>query len=118
MHSLGRTSRRRHEVQIRKGGTGMSLVELLIGMLLATILLTGLVQIAASARNMFRLHEGLAELQENGRFALDSIGTVLRQSAYSPEPWNEALPPVGLTADTADNVNARGDRLAIRTWSD
>ena len=118
VNSFARINRRRHDIRIRKGGTGMSLVELLIGMLLATILLTGLVQIAASARNMFRLHEGIAELQESGRFALDSIGTVLRQAAYTPEPWNEALPPVGLTADTADNVSGRGDRLAIRTWSD
>ena len=96
----------------------MSLVELLVGMFLSSILLTGIVQIAAGARNMFRLQESLAELQESGRFAIDSIGTILRQAAYSPEPWGEMFPPTGFTAETADNVNGRGDRLAVRTWSD
>lgn len=96
----------------------MSLIELLVAMLVGSILLTGLVQIAASARSMFRLQEGLTELQESGRFAMDSIGSVLRQGDYSPEPWNHTLEAVGFTTATADNISARGDRLALRTWSD
>ena len=118
MDSRALEFRRRNSIRVRKWGTGLSLVELLIGMFLASILLTGLVQIAAAARSMFRLQESLAELQESGRFALDHIGEILREAAYTPQPWDSTWAPVGFTADSADNVNNRGDRLAVRTWSD
>jgi len=98
--------------------TGMSLVELLVAMLIGAILLTGLVQIAAAARSSFRLEEAMAEVQESGRFAIDMISGILRQSAFTPEPWVGGLPPKGLTSGTADDVRPRGDRLAVRTWSD
>jgi type IV pilus assembly protein PilW len=97
---------------------GMALVELLVAMLIGVILLFGLVQIAAGARSSFRLQEGLAEVQESGRFVMDSLGGILRESAFSPEPWTDMVTAVGLTADTADASSTFGDRLAVRTWSD
>ena len=97
---------------------GMSLLELLVAMLIGAILLIGLVQIVAGARSSFRLQEGLAELQESGRFAIDSLGNVLRQSAFAPEPWSDAADPVGFTPETTDALSSKGDRLAIRTWSE
>jgi len=103
---------------IPNDGRGMTLVELLVAMLIGFILLTGLVQIAAGARSSFRLQEALAEVQESGRFVIDSLGDILRQSAFTPEPWSEITVAVGLTAESADAVSGRGDRLAIRTWSE
>lgn len=97
---------------------GMSLVELLMAMLIGAILLVGLVQIVAGARSSFRLQVGMAELQENGRFAIDSLASVLQQSDYTPEPWLDAAEQAGLTAETRDAVSSKGDRLAIRTWSE
>lgn len=97
---------------------GASLVELLVAMLIGAILLTGLVQIAAGARSSFRLQEALAEVQESGRFAIDTLGGILRQSAFVPDPWVEDLAFVGLTRETGDDINQHGDRLAVRTWSD
>ncbi len=97
---------------------GMSLVELLLAMLIGAILLIGLVQIVAGARSSFRLQEGMAELQENGRFAVDSLANVLRQSPYTPEPWQNATEQTGFTPETRDAVSSKGDRLAIRTWSE
>ncbi len=97
---------------------GMSLVELLVAMLISAVLLTGLVQIAAGARSSFRLQEALAEVQESGRFVTDSLGDILRQSTYRPEPWSGLTPETGLTAETGDDVSLNGDRLAVRTWSE
>jgi type IV pilus assembly protein PilW len=96
----------------------MSLLELLVAMLIGTILLVGLVQIVAGARGSFRLQEGMAELQESGRFVTDSLGNILRQSDFTPEPWAATFGPVGLTTETRDAVSSSGDRLAIRTWSE
>lgn len=93
-------------------------MELLVAMVIGFVLMAGLVQIAAAARSSFRLQEALAELQENGRFGLDSLGSILRQSGYHPQPWLEAARPAIFTASTADAVSARGDRVGIRTRSD
>ncbi|HLF31510.1 MAG TPA: PilW family protein [Xanthomonadales bacterium] len=101
-----------------RSSKGMSLVELLVAMFIGAVLITGLVQIAAGARSTFRLQENLAELQESGRFALDSLGSILRQSTYHPQPWLDTTEPAGLAPETADATTAHGDRLAIRTWSD
>ncbi len=102
----------------RNRSRGITLVELVIALLIAAVLLTGLVQIAADARSSFRLQEALAEVQDSGRFAIDSLGGILRQSAFTPQPWSEPTAAVGLTAETGDNVSRDGDRLAVRTWSE
>jgi len=99
-------------------GRGMTLVELLIALLIGAVLLTGLVQIAAGARSSFRLQEAVAEVQESGRFAIDTLGGILRQSIFSPQPWNEKNTAVGLTDGTSDGVRRHGDRLAVRGWSE
>jgi hypothetical protein len=98
--------------------SGLSLVELMVAGLIATMLVTGLVQVAAGARSSFALQESVAELQESARFAVDSIGGALRQSDFEPEPWVDTATNVGLGAETADGVNAHGDRIALRTRSD
>jgi len=98
--------------------SGFSVVELLVAILMGAILLSGLVQFAAVARSSFRLQEAIAEVQESGRFAIDTIGGVLRQTAFTPTPWAGGLPAEGLTSETQDDVRPRGDRLGLRTWSD
>lgn len=90
-------------------------MELLVAMIIGFVLITGLVQIAAAARSSFRLQEGLAELQESGRFGLDSLGSILHQSAFDPQPWLNSTVTVGFTNATADNTILHGDRLVVRT---
>jgi len=97
---------------------GVSLVELLVAMFIGMLLLTGLVQVAASARGSFLLQEGLAEVQENGRFAIDSLAAILRQSAFTPQPWVDSAVRVGVTDESEESIRARGDRVAVRTWSE
>ena len=97
---------------------GLSMVELLVAMLLALLLLVGLVQIAVAARSSFRLQESVAELQERGRFAADSLGNILRQSTFTPRPWQVPAAAAGLLDNTQDTIRTHGDRLAFRTWSD
>ena len=90
----------------------------MIAGLIGTLLLTGLVQVAAGTRSSFVLQEAIAEVQESARFALDSVGGILRQSGFVPEPWVVPVDTVGPAAEAEDGVTAHGDRLALRTWSD
>jgi len=97
---------------------GLTLLELLVASLVSALLIMGLVQIVTAARNSYRLQDNQAEVQENGRYALTTLGRMIRQTGYVPQPWIEDLEPQGLTAQTQDQVTSRSDRLAIRSWSD
>ena len=96
---------------------GLTLVELLVAVLIAAFLIIGLVQIVMAARGSFRLQENQAEVQENGRYIVSTIGKLIRQTAYNPQPWNKDFESTGLTLDNQDQVSTRSDRLAIRSWS-
>jgi type IV pilus assembly protein PilW len=96
---------------------GLLLAELLLAALISTFLIIGLVQIVTAARSSFRLQENEAEVQENGRHAVSVLSALIRQSGFSPEPWNESFDSPSLLAETQDRLSSRSDRLAIRSWS-
>ena len=98
-------------------GTGMSLIELLVAMALSSMLTLVLVQMAMAARGSFRLQEGLAELQENGRYFADLVSAEIGASAYHPQPWLHEATPIGLMADSLDGSALNSDRLVSRHWS-
>ena len=105
-------------VASRQGDTGMTLLELVIMMALSAFLILGLIQIASAASSSTRLQRNQARIQEHARFAAHTLTGAIRQTGYSPEPWNEVYTPMGLAENSLDNVSVSSDRLAVRSWSD
>lgn len=97
--------------------SGFTLVELLIAMLISAFLIIGLIQIVTAASSSFRLQDNQSEVQENGRHIISTLGKLIRQTGFNPQPWNLDNEVPGLSADTLDHVTARSDRLVIRSWS-
>lgn len=97
---------------------GFSLIELMIAMTISALLMLALVQIAGAARSSFRLQEGLASVQQSGRFALESLADILQQAAFEPYPWLATGIAVGVTEGSIDGLSASSDRLAVRSWSE
>lgn len=74
---------------------GVSLIELMIALVIASLLILGLVEVFSASRTAYQLSEGLARVQENGRFAVDYIqrdfrlaghmGCVNDQARFLPE---------------------------------
>jgi len=64
----------------RRVQQGLSLVELLIAMLLASVIIGGIMQVFLSNRQAFALTESLVRVQENGRFAINYLSHAIRQS--------------------------------------
>ena len=60
------------------GQTGISLVEIMVALVISLFLLAGIVQVYTGNRATFSFTNALAEIQENGRFALDTISQDLR----------------------------------------
>lgn len=61
---------------------GMTLIELMIALLIGIILVLGLVQIFSASRTAYQLSEGVARVQENGRFAIDYLQRDVRMAGH------------------------------------
>ncbi|MGH8413438.1 MAG: PilW family protein, partial [Gammaproteobacteria bacterium] len=57
-------------------------IELMIAMVVGLILLAGVLSIFLSSRNSYNINSGVAQIQENGRFALGFISAATRQAGY------------------------------------
>lgn len=66
---------------LRKQG-GVSLVESMIAMLLGIILLGGVLQVFASTRQSYRVHDAVSRMQESGRMALEIIARDVRMADF------------------------------------
>jgi type IV pilus assembly protein PilW len=61
---------------------GLSLIELMIGILLSSLLLLGVLQIFQSNSDTLRMQSGFSKVQESGRFAVDMLGREIRQAGF------------------------------------
>jgi len=64
-------------------GRGFSLIELMIAMALSLVILGGAIAIFVSSRATYETTDRLSRIQDNGRFALDSIVRDLRSAGYA-----------------------------------
>ncbi len=64
----------------RKRQRGLSLIELMIGMVISLILIGGMISLFVANKQTYRYNEELARLQENGRFAIDFVERSLRMA--------------------------------------
>ena len=96
---------------------GFSLVELMIALVASGILILGIVHLAQAAGSSFRLQQNLGAIQENARFALQTIGLEAEQAGYRHQPWQADSEIAALSASAADNVSPKGDLVAFQRWS-
>ena len=61
--------------------SGFSLIELMIAMVIGLLLVIGITSLFTTTSNVNRMENGLARLQENGRFALDRIADDIRMAS-------------------------------------
>ena len=62
--------------------SGLSLIELMIALVIGSILMAGLIQVFSASRAAYQLSEGLARVQENGRFAVDYLQRDVRMAGH------------------------------------
>lgn len=69
-------------VRARGCGRGMTLVELMIGLAIGLFMTAVMGTIYVGSKTTFQSQESISRIQENGRFAIDMIGTDLRMSGF------------------------------------
>ena len=66
----------------RSEQTGLTMIELMIGMLLSLILMAGVIQVFIGSKQSYRILEGTSVMQENGRFAMHLLKNNLRMADF------------------------------------
>jgi len=108
---------RRPEVKVFDRQRGFSLLELMIGVCLSTLLLSGVVQLVSGSVSAYRLQLSLGQMGDSGRYARDVLLNHIGQSGFQPQPW---LNPTGfpaLTAESSDGGTSEPDQLGLQRWS-
>ena len=96
---------------------GFSLLELMIGVSLSTLLLSGIVQLVGGCVSAYRLQLSLGQMGDSGRYARDVLLSHIGQSGFHPEPWLNPSGFPALTAESIDGGPAAPDQLGLQRWS-
>jgi len=61
---------------------GVTLIELMVALVVGLLVLGALIKVYVDMSSMYRFNEGLARVQENGRFALEFIRRDARKAGF------------------------------------
>lgn len=75
----------------KKAQSGLTIVELMVSLAIGLILMGGMVQIFKTNKNAYRYNNSLAEMQDNGNYALDFVTNQISQIGFVPD-WNGYTP--------------------------
>ena len=100
---------------------GMTLVELMVGATIGLFLIIVMGGVYVGSKGTFTAQESTSRLQENGRFAMDTIANDLRMSGFrgcatltlDPVSGKFTKPPVNVTLNTPTSVLYR---YGEQTW--
>lgn len=88
---------------------GLTIVELMVSLAIGLILMGGMVQIVSTNKNAYRYNNSIAEVQNNGAYALDFVVNQIAQIGYVPA-WS------GYN-DQDMNGDGYSDRRDLELWA-
>ncbi len=93
---------------------GFGFIEVLISLAVSLVLLAGLMQVFFSANEGYRLHSGLAEMQDNGRVALGVLRRDILVAGYPDGQVSEGI----IASKTIDGGGSLSDTVTVFYRSD
>lgn len=101
--------------------SGMSIVELMVGMLIALFLIGGLIQVFLGNREAFRTQQNLQRLQENARAAANNLAAVVANAGFHADPRDEAdviFPASNRAIEGTGDGSGSADSITVRYQND
>lgn len=99
-------------ISAARSNCGLSLVELMVAITIGLIILAAVVRLFATSRATYTLEEGLARVQESGRFAMEFMAQDIRMAGYAgcsanlsgSQVGNIVAPPASATTFNPDGI--------------
>ncbi len=92
---------------------GFTLMEVLIGVFLSTLLMTGILQLLSGSVGAYRLQLELAQLEESGRYARSVLTKHISEAGYHPTPWLAGENFTAVSDEAQNNMSAHGDQVGL-----
>lgn len=83
---------------------GLSLVELMVAMIISLFLLGGVIQVYTANKSTYRFSEAMSRIQENARYALDTMARDLRMAGF----WGCTVFDPTDTSNIQNNLDSSG----------
>ncbi len=80
---------------------GFTLIELMIAMAISLLVVLGVYEIFTSQQKAYNVQDQVAEMQQNGRVAIDMMTREIRMAGYIAESWDEDPSTDPPTSDVA-----------------
>ena len=93
---------------------GFTLIELMIALGIASFLITAVTQLVVATGTSYRLQQNLGALQENARFALNTMQREIEAAGYRQQPWDSSN---DRAIDSVASVSKFADSISVRRWS-
>ena len=97
---------------------GFTLMELMLGVLLSSLLMSGVVQLVVGSVSAYRLQLSLGQVEESARFVRDVLISHITQAGYRSTPWLDTSALSAVTNESLNRELRRGDQLGLQRWSD
>jgi len=118
MSALAPTHRRLAARRATGRQRGLSLIELLVAILIALFLIAGVVVVEQGVNMSYTQQNGLSQLQDEERFAMSVMASVIGTAGYYPNPTTTnlvtALPAVGSFAAGQSIYAANSNSIYVR----
>jgi len=92
-------------------------LEVMIGVFLSTLLISGIVQLLAGSVSAYRLQLSQSQIEESGRYARDVLITHISQAGFQPKPWQNLSDFPALTDEAIEGGSSTADQLGLQRWS-
>jgi type IV pilus assembly protein PilW len=105
------------DLRIPSTSCGFTLLEMMIGVFLSTLLITAVVQLLSGSLEAYRLQLEKSRMEESSRYARDVLVSHISGAGYHPQPWVETPALPALTTDAMDGAGGGPDQLGFQRWS-
>jgi len=96
---------------------GFSLLEVMIGVCLSSLLMSGVVQLMSASVTAYRLQLSQSQVEDSGRYAREVLTTHIGQAGFEPQPWLNLPGLPALTDESIDGSGSAPDQLGLQRWS-
>ncbi len=92
---------------------GFTMVEIMVAMAIGLFLVAGIFQLFVANKQSNRIQNNLSHVQENGRFAIDELGRVLRMAGLKSDPLDTTTFAGTAVVNGVDNGSQGADEVFV-----
>lgn len=95
----------------RSNQSGFSLIEIMIALVIGLVLTAGIIQVFLGSKMSYVTNEGLARVQESGRFAVDLLSREIRMAGYQGCRNRDQIEPRIIAQNPPAELNFANDQV-------